>query len=146
MNEAIIAAIMAARHRTEFKPQNTPNQYDNNNTENVTSWFLLEKGDSITMKINENETILSTIIHLEDRIDESVPSFGPVWVATINGHEFAAKTFEDCLQEIIHTSHANEIQLIPHALYGTEVCSYLLLLKVKLGILDDEKYAKFMKE
>ncbi len=123
MNAAIFAAIMMAQRNNSTQTRNKLNQ-DHSNTNCVANRLLLQKGDAITMKIAENEKVISTIIHGYYCND------GYVWDGNINDEKITAPAIEACLQKIIEVSHAKEIQLIPHGLAGDEVTSYLLLLKI----------------
>lgn len=129
VNAAIIAAIVAAQRNTSLKPNNTLSQIGSrNNTESVATWFLLQKGNNITMKIAFSETIISTIMRGYHC------TRGYEYAATINGQKITASTVEDCLQKVIETTHAKEIQLIPHSIDSSTINSYLLLLKVNKEI------------
>ena len=83
--------------------------------------LFLQKGDSVTMQIAENETILTT---------RTGYTYGDGYHATVNGQKIKARTVEDLIQNIIETAHAKEVQLIPHSTSCNEVNGYLLLLKI----------------
>lgn len=123
MNVAILAAMMAAQRTHSSSRRHRAAPIHLNGNHNVAEQ-LLQKGDPVTMKIAyDDKFVCAEVLSIYG---------GTKWACTINGQELTAPTVEECIEKVVTTTQAKEIQLLPHSLAEGCVNSYLLLLRTHI--------------